>query len=126
MGELRELEERYPEIRTPESPTQYVSGGVGRGFKAVRHPVPMLSLGNAFSRDQLNGWYERIRRMVPNANLDFVIEPKIDGLAIALRYERGRFVLGATRGNGIEGEDVTLNLRTVKDVPHHLQSEPIP
>jgi DNA ligase (NAD+) len=126
MRELRALEEQYPEVRTPDSPTQRVGGEVGRGFKPVRHPVPMLSLGNAFSEEQLGAWYERIKRLVPNAELDFVVEPKIDGLAIALTYARGEFQLGATRGNGIEGEDVTANLRVVKEVPPHLLREPTP
>lgn len=126
MRELRALEEQYPEVRTPDSPTQRVGGEVGRGFKPVRHPVPMLSLGNAFSEEQLRAWYERIKRLVPNAELDFVVEPKIDGLAIALTYAGGEFQLGATRGNGIEGEDVTANLHVVKEVPPHLLSEPTP
>jgi DNA ligase (NAD+) len=126
VRELRGLEEQYPELRSEESPTMRVSGDVGRGFRPVRHPRLMLSLGNVFNQDELQAWFDRLHRLVPGAQLDFVVEPKIDGLAIALTYEQGRFRLGATRGNGIEGEDVTANLRTVRDIPHRLRSEPIP
>ena len=86
----------------------------------------MLSLANAFTPEQLDAWYQRVRALVPNAALDFVVEPKIDGLAIALTYDNGDFRVGATRGNGIEGEDVTANLRTIPDVPERLNGEPIP
>lgn len=126
VRELRGLEARYPELRSEESPTMRVGGQVGRGFRPVRHPRPMLSLGNVFNHDELNAWFERLHRLLPNTPLDFVVEPKIDGLAIALTYEKGVFRLGATRGNGIEGEDVTSNLRTVRDVPDRLQSQPTP
>ncbi len=126
MRELRDLEARYPELVDENSPTMRVSGGVQQGFRPVQHPVPMLSLGNAFSPEGLDAWYQRVRNLVPNGTLDFVVEPKIDGLAIALTYVGGRFRVGATRGNGIQGEDVTANLRTVSDVPERLQGEPIP
>jgi DNA ligase (NAD+) len=126
MRELRDLEARNPELRSDDSPTMRVGGAVQTGFRPVVHPLPMLSLANAFSHEQLDAWYQRVRRLIPNATLDFVVEPKIDGLAIALTYERGRFSIGATRGNGIEGEDVTANLRTVGDIPAVLASEPIP
>ena len=126
MRALREIEERYPELRTEDSPTQRVGGRVGQGFRPRVHPVPMLSLANAFSHEELDRWLAQVRRLVPEATVDFVVEPKIDGLAIALTYQQGAFRVGATRGNGIEGEDVTANLRTVKDVPHRLEREPIP
>jgi DNA ligase (NAD+) len=126
MQELRALEEAHPELRDPDSPTQRVGGEVAQGFRPRRHPVPMLSLGNAFSPDQLDAWLQRVKNLVPDAVLDFVCEPKIDGLAIALTYQRGRFRVGATRGNGIEGEDVTKNLRTIREIPEFLQGEPIP
>lgn len=126
MRELRDLEARFPELRTQDSPTMRVGGEVQQGFLAVRHPLPMLSLGNAFSPAELEAWYQRIRAIVPNATIDFVVEPKIDGLAIALTYEKGVFTLGATRGNGIEGEDVTANLRTVHDIPERLSGTAIP
>lgn len=126
MRELRDLEARFPELRSEDSPTMRVGGEVLQGFRPVRHPLPMLSLGNAFSPEELDAWFQRVRSIVPNATIDFVVEPKIDGLAIALTYERGRFKLGATRGNGIEGEDVTANLRTVQDIPNTLAGAPIP
>ncbi|HEX6507733.1 MAG TPA: NAD-dependent DNA ligase LigA [Chloroflexota bacterium] len=126
MRALRDFEAQYPELQSGDSPTQRVGGEVAQGFKPRRHPRPMLSLANAFSHDQLDAWYARVRNLVPNAAIDFVVEPKIDGLAIALTYDRGIFRVGATRGNGIEGEDVTANLRTVSEVPHRLQNEPIP
>lgn len=126
MRELRTLEADYPELQSEDSPTQRVGGQVGQGFKPRRHPVPMLSLANAFTHEQLEAWFRRVSALVPNATIDFVIEPKIDGLAIALTYEAGAFKVGATRGNGVEGEDVTANLRTVAEVPKRLASEPIP
>ena len=126
LRELRTLEDLYPELATEESPTQRVSGEVQQGFRAVRHPRPMLSLGNAFNFEELDAWYRRVRNIVPNATLRYVVEPKIDGLAIALTYENGRFVRGATRGNGIEGEDVTVNLRTIRDIPDQLSGVEIP
>lgn len=126
IRELRDLEAEHPELQAEDSPTQRVGGQVGQGFKPRRHPIPMLSLANAFTHEQLDAWFKRVRSLVPNATLDFVVEPKIDGLAIALTYQQGVFTLGATRGNGIEGEDVTANLRTVQDVPRRLRAEPIP
>lgn len=126
MRELRDLETRYPQLVDPDSPTQRVGGAVGQGFRPHRHPRPMLSLANAFSHEGLDAWYRRVRNIVPNADVDFVVEPKIDGLAIALTYVKGEFKVGATRGNGIEGEDVSANLRTVADVPQRLEGDPIP
>lgn len=126
MQELRDLEEQHPELRSPDSPTVRVGGEVATGFRPWRHPAPMLSLANAFSHEQLDAWFQRVRRLVPSAPIDFVVEPKIDGLAIALTYEQDAFRVGATRGNGTEGEDVTANLRTVQQIPGTLQSEPIP
>ena len=126
MRELRELERRYPELQTPDSPTIRVGGEVGRGFKTREHPEPMLSLANAFTHQELDAWLQRARNLAPQASIDFVVEPKIDGLAIALTYQRGEFGIGATRGNGRVGEDVTANLRTVRDVPERLQGNPVP
>ncbi len=126
IEELRKLEAAHPELRAADSPTQRVGGAVATGFKPRRHPRPMLSLANAFTFEALDAWYARARAIVPNATIDFVVEPKIDGLAIALTYDNGAFTIGATRGNGIEGEDVTANLRTVADVPDHLAGSTIP
>src|SRR3954463_15296477 len=118
MRELRAIEDANPQLVTPDSPTQRVGAPASEKFAKVRHPVPMLSLGNAFDEDDLRAWRERVARVLgDHAPIAFVVEPKIDGLAIALTYEQGRFVRGATRGDGVVGEDVTANLRTIPSVP---------
>ncbi|MGQ9493438.1 MAG: NAD-dependent DNA ligase LigA [Anaerolineae bacterium] len=118
MRELRELEAVHPELITPDSPTQRVGGEVQEQFVKVQHPAPILSLSNAFDRDEVRAWHERICKLLPAATkLQFVVEPKIDGLTVVLHYEGGFFVLGATRGDGETGEDITVNLRTVPSVP---------
>lgn len=118
MRELRELEAAHPELITPDSPTQRVGGEAREQFVKVRHPAPILSLGNAFDSSEVRAWYERIRKLLPaDTKLQFVVEPKIDGLTVVLHYEDGLFVLGATRGDGETGEDITANLRTVPSVP---------
>ncbi len=124
MVELRELEAEHPELQTPDSPTQRVGAGPAAEFAVVVHRVPMLSLANAFSEEQLRGWYERARRLAGREITGFTIEPKIDGLAITLRYEHGQFTVGATRGDGSRGEDITANLRTVRSVPLTLNDAP--
>jgi len=123
MRELRELESRFPELVTPDSPTQHVGGQVSERFEPVQHPVPLLSLANAFSADELREWHRRILRLAEAEQLAMVCEPKIDGLAIALVYERGSFVQGATRGNGFQGENVTPNLRTIRRLPKSIRGE---
>jgi DNA ligase (NAD+) len=121
MRELRALEEAHPELITPDSPTRRVGGQPSDKFAKVRHPVPMLSLGNAFDEAGVRAWYERIVRLLgSDAQIGFTVEPKIDGLAIALTYEHGLLVRGATRGDGEIGEDVTANLRTIHSVPLRL------
>jgi len=118
MNRLRELEDAHPEFVTPDSPTQRVGGGVQEQFTKVSHPGPILSLSNAFDGDEVRAWYQRIRRLLPvDTSLQFVVEPKIDGLTVVLHYEYGRLALGATRGNGQVGEDITLNLRTIRSLP---------
>ncbi len=118
MRELRALESEHPELITPDSPTQRVGAPPSEKFAKVRHPVPMLSLGNAFDENDLRAWRDRVSRLLGNdVSIAFVVEPKIDGLAIALTYEDGRLVRGATRGDGEVGEDVTANLRTIPSVP---------
>jgi DNA ligase (NAD+) len=121
MVELRALEEAHPELITPDSPTQRVGGLPLEQFEKVIHPVPMTSLGNAFNDDDMRAWLARIGRLLPDdvavTDLTFVVEPKFDGLAVALTYENGILVRGATRGNGVEGENVTANLRTVNSIP---------
>ncbi len=120
LRELRALEGTYPDLITPDSPTQGVGGRVGPAFAPVEHLVAMLSLDNAMSPDDLREFEARIRRALPQATFDFVCEPKIDGLGVALLYERGRLTRGATRGDGRVGEDITQNLRTIKAIPPTL------
>ncbi len=117
MRELQRLEEQYPQFLTPDSPTQRVGAEPLEAFGVVAHPIPLLSLGNAFSNDELNAWHTRISRLLGQASFDFVSEHKIDGLAVALTYVDSRFVTGATRGDGLRGEDITQNLRTIRSVP---------
>jgi len=117
--ELVELEAAHPELITPDSPTQRVGGEVREEFVAVEHPLPMLSLQNAFNPEELRAWRDRFRRLLPEDYPEpaYIVEPKIDGLTVVLHYENGRFTLGATRGDGLRGEDITANLRTVKALP---------
>src|SRR5690606_16127500 len=105
------------EIITPDSPTQRVSGAPSEAFGVVEHREPMLSLGNVFNGDELAAWHQRVVRLLERDDFAFVCEPKIDGLAISLTYEGGRFVRGATRGDGYRGEDITANLRTIRSLP---------
>ena len=121
--ELRQLEADYPALATPDSPTQTVGAAPSGLFQEVRHRVPMMSLDNAFDEDELRAWAERLRRQAPELDLEtlaFSCEPKVDGVAMSLTYERGRFVQAATRGDGVTGEDVTANVATVSDVPKEL------
>jgi len=119
--ELQELEAQDPELRTPDSPTQRVGAEPATAFKKHRHLVPMLSLANAFNEAELAEWEARNARLVPEVRTaGYTLEVKIDGAAVSLTYEKGLFVVGATRGNGLVGEDVTANLRTVIDVPLRL------
>lgn len=121
VNRLRELEEAHPDLMLPDSPTRRVSGGIAEKFARVPHPAPILSLSNAYSIEDLMAWYERVSRLDSRVKTaDFVVEPKIDGLSVVLHYENGAFKLGATRGNGEIGEDITGNLRTVRQVPLHI------
>jgi DNA ligase (NAD+) len=123
--ELRQLESTYPSLVTPDSPTNTVGASPSALFQEVRHRVPMMSLDNAFSDDELRAWGDRLRRQDPSLDLEslaFTCEPKVDGVAMSLTYENGRFVEAATRGDGVVGEDVTANVATVKDVPPRLAS----
>jgi DNA ligase (NAD+) len=120
MRELRAIETENPELVTAESPTQRVGIGPQSAFGKIEHPVAMLSLSNVFSEEDLLAWAQRAARFAGGAPLTFVTEPKIDGLAVALTYENGRFHHGATRGDGFVGEDVTANLRTINTLPLRL------
>ncbi len=120
LRELISLENQFPQFITPDSPTQRVGGEVLEGFKKVEHRVPMLSLSNAFNEQDLRDFDRRVRQAL-GEDYEYVCELKIDGLAISLRYENGKFVQGATRGDGTVGEDITVNLRTVKSIPLKLK-----
>jgi len=122
--ELQDLEAKHPELQTPDSPTLRVGGEPATGFRKHRHLVPMLSLANAFTEAELREWEERNARLVPEVKTArYTLEVKIDGAAVSLTYEDGIFVTGVTRGNGVEGEDVTGNLRTVLDLPLRLRGK---
>ena len=122
VRELRDLETEHPSLVTPDSPTQRPGGRPASTFAPVVHRVPMLSLDNAFSREELVAWGTRIQRLITEP-IRFVAEPKLDGLAISLQYVDGLFTVGATRGDGVTGEDVTENLRTIKAVPQKLRGK---
>lgn len=121
VRELEALEQAHPELVQADSPTQRVGGKAASRFAEVRHAVPMLSLGNAFSDEEVQDFVRRIAERLRRDAVRFSAEPKLDGLAISLRYEDGRFVQGATRGDGTTGEDVSANLRQIKAIPHTLQ-----
>ena len=129
LRELQDLEEQFPELQTPDSPTQRVGAAPEGALKEVRHQTPMLSLGNAFSADELRAFDARVKRQLglpadaPASDLSYVAELKIDGLAISLHYEGGRFAQGATRGDGTTGEDVTPNLKTIEAVADRLREQ---
>ena len=116
MRELQALEARYPDLVTAESPTQRVGGQPLEGFAEVRHRTPMLSLANAFSEEEVRQFHDRVLRGLEVEHVDYVAEPKLDGVAIALRYRGGRLQQAATRGDGSAGEDVTSNARTITAV----------
>ena len=124
--ELQEIEATHPDLRTADSPTQRIGGAPLPEFRQVRHAVPMLSLNNAFSAEETEAFDRRCREGLGKENIDYACEPKYDGLAITLRYEQGVFVQGATRGDGFTGEDVTHNLRTVRNIPLRLTGNDVP
>jgi DNA ligase (NAD+) len=121
---LVELENQYPEFASSDSPTQKVGASPLEKFKTVQHSVPMLSLNNANSREEMQEFEERIRRFLKSTSpIEYTVEPKIDGVAVELVYDQGRFTVGSTRGDGIHGEDITLNLKTIRSVPLALRNE---
>ncbi len=125
MNELRQIEAEHPEWITPESPSQRAGAQPLDKFVKVRHPGPVLSLANGFNPEDIRAWFDRIRRLDERvARTDFVVEPKIDGLTVVLHYQDGNFILGATRGNGEIGEDITANLRTIRALPLHVPVSP--
>src|SRR2546429_6929630 len=124
MRELQSLEAAHPELVTPESPTQRVGAPASTRFAPVQHAAPMLSLSNAFDEAELRAFDQRVRKLLGRDDVGYVCELKIDGLAINLTYVDGKFVQGATRGDGLVGEDVTGNLRTIRSIPLTLR-EPV-
>src|SRR6056297_3108497 len=115
--ELKELEEQYPGLITPDSPTQRVGGEPLDKFEEVKHEQPMLSIEDLFSREELDDWQDYLKRLSPSSEFNYFCELKIDGFAVSLVYEEGSLVTGATRGNGRVGEDVTKNLKTIESIP---------
>jgi len=126
MRDLIELEEKYPQYITSSSPTQRVGIEPVSEFTTVKHTAPMLSLANAFSTEELRAFDQRIKKLIPQKKLEYVVELKIDGLAVALVFENGIFIRGATRGDGVNGEEITSNLKTIKTIPLKLFGENIP
>jgi DNA ligase (NAD+) len=129
--DLSELEAQYPALVTPDSPTQRVGAAPADFLPEYKHRLPMLSLGNAFNEEELLAFDQRVKRMLgmgPEEPIEYVAELKIDGLAVSLTYENGRLSIGATRGNGTTGEEVTNNLRTVRSLPLTLRGDgpPVP
>lgn len=126
LEELQKLESAHPELITPDSPTQRVGGEPIDGFVTVTHQVPMLSIDNTYNSEELKEFDNRVRKALPGEVIEYVVEPKIDGVAISLTYENGLFTIGATRGDGERGDDVTHNLRTMPDVPLRLHTDSPP
>jgi DNA ligase (NAD+) len=123
--ELADIENEHPELRTSDSPTQQVGGDLSSDLPKIRHEAPILSLSNAFKIEEVVAWRDRIAKLLPpDTKLDYVVEPKYDGLTLVLTYEHGVLSLGATRGNGDEGDDVTQNVRTVKTIPNRIPVNP--
>jgi len=118
--EIYQLEQKYPEFITPDSPTQRVAGQPLKEFKKIKHSVSMLSIEDIFSKKELQDWENYLKRLEPSTQIDYFCELKIDGFAIALIYEKGIFIQGATRGDGRIGEDVTQNLKTIESIPLKL------
>jgi len=126
LRSLEQLEEQYPELRTPDSPTQKVAGAYETEFTAVEHRERMLSLDNTFNDDELAAWADRIARELGDQDYHFLCELKVDGLAVNLTYEHGRLVRAATRGDGRTGEDITPNVRTIAEIPDRLRGDDVP
>jgi len=123
--ELLDLETQFPELITHASPTQRVSGQPLKEFKQVQHRLPMLSLDNTYSQEDVRDFVNRVQKLLPNEKLDWIVEPKVDGVAINLRYENGVFTCGSTRGDGTTGDDITVNLKTIRSIPTRLRHETV-
>ena len=122
LRELEDLEDEFPELKLPTSPTNKVGGSAGEKFSPVTHAVPMESLHDSFSHDELRDFDRRVREI--SADVSYVVEPKFDGLSVSCEYRDGVFVRGSTRGDGVTGEDVTDNLMTIRSLPKRLKNAP--
>jgi DNA ligase (NAD+) len=121
--ELVDLETQFPGLLTPDSPTQRVGGKPLEAFTQITHRAPMLSLDNTYSEDEVANFYKRIKRLLPDEKIPVVIEPKVDGVAVSVMYEKGRLKYAATRGDGVVGDDITQNVKTIRSVPHQLRGD---
>jgi DNA ligase (NAD+) len=119
--ELVDLEAKFPDLITPDSPTQQVAGKPLQAFAQIRHRLPMLSLDNTYSEEEVANFYKRITRLLPDEKIPVVIEPKVDGVAVSVMYENGRLKYAATRGDGLVGDDITQNIKTIRSVPQQLR-----
>ena len=124
--QLADLETAYPDLRTPDSPTQRVGGAPLEEFTQIRHRVPMLSLDNTYSEEEVAEFYRRVQKALPGREVPVIVEPKIDGVAVSLFYEKGALQYAATRGDGVTGDDITQNARTIRTVPRRLHGEGVP
>ena len=115
--ELTDLEKRFPKLAAPDSPTQRLGEAPLKAFAQITHRVPMLSLDNTYSEEEVKDFYRRMERLLPNRKIPVVIEPKVDGVAVSLLYENGELRYAATRGDGSVGDDITQNIRTIRSVP---------
>jgi DNA ligase (NAD+) len=115
--ELLDLEKEFPDLATPDSPSHRVGGAPLNEFQSVRHAVPMMSLDNTYSQEEVRDFVKRVQKLLPDEKLEWVVEPKVDGVAVSLRYENGALAVGATRGDGTTGDDITANLKTIRSVP---------
>jgi DNA ligase (NAD+) len=118
--ELLDLEKEFPNLATPDSPSHRVGGAPLSEFQSVRHAVPMMSLDNTYSQEEVRDFVKRVQKLLPDEKLEWVVEPKVDGVAVSLRYENGVLTTGATRGDGTTGDDITANLKTIRSVPLNL------
>jgi DNA ligase (NAD+) len=121
--ELVDLETKFPDLLAPDSPTQRVGGKALQAFAQIQHRAPMLSLDNTYSEDEVANFYKRIMRLLPDEKIPVVVEPKVDGVAVSVMYEKGRLKYAATRGDGVVGDDITQNIKTIRSVPHQLRDD---
>src|SRR5438477_4914510 len=121
--ELADLETQFPDLLTPDSPTQRVGGKPLKAFAQIQHRAPMLSLDNTYSEEEVTNFYKRITRLLPDEKIPVVIEPKVDGVAVSVMYEHGRLKYAATRGDGFVGDDITQNIKTIRSVPNQLRGD---